>query len=72
VRESRQVIKELSVGAAVTAHISGGDRFGMLTWIGITKVEISYRLKSGAERSRCLYARDVVLVSPELVIACDR
>ncbi|MDH2904575.1 MAG: hypothetical protein PXZ08_11605 [Actinomycetota bacterium] len=65
VRESRAAIRSLTVGERVVARIAGADRQGIVTWIGRSKVEINYRTKSGAERWKRLYARDIVPVRVE-------
>jgi hypothetical protein len=56
---SAEVIGQLSLGDEVVVLMRGREYSGVLTWLGHSRVEVTYRLKSGAERTKRVYAREV-------------
>jgi len=64
---SKIAIGELSAGDQVTITFKGREYSGPITWVGRTKVEVSYRIKSGAERTRRVYASEVRLVQADVL-----
>ncbi|ORA75249.1 hypothetical protein BST28_22135 [Mycolicibacter kumamotonensis] len=59
VAESRATIGALTVGMVVNATVKGHFREATVTKVGRSRVTVAFRLKSGAERTALVYARDV-------------
>lgn len=59
VSESRAAITALCVGMAVTATVKGHSRTAIVTKVGRSRITVAFHLKSGAERTALVYARDV-------------
>jgi hypothetical protein len=59
VQESHQAIKALRVGMRVTAKVQGHEREATVTQVGRSRVSVAFRIKTGAERTALVYARDV-------------
>ena len=56
---SAEVIGSLSIGLSVGVKIKGHHRAGVITWLGRSRVEVAYSIKSGAERRAKVYASEV-------------
>jgi hypothetical protein len=59
VAQSRVAIGALEVGMRATATVKGHHRDVTITKVGGSGVTVAFRLKSGAQRTALLYARDV-------------
>lgn len=59
VSESRAAIAALTVGMAVNATVKGRSRTATIAKVGRSRITVAFRLKSGAERTALVYARDV-------------
>jgi hypothetical protein len=59
VAESREAIRQLVVGTRILARVKGHERVARIVKVGRSRVTISYRIKSGEERTALVYARDV-------------
>ncbi|MEA2591244.1 MAG: hypothetical protein QOD62_1075 [Actinomycetota bacterium] len=60
---SAKAIAELSVGMAVSAYIRGHRRIATITEVRRRRMDVSYSIKSGAQRTDRLYASEVVPLS---------
>lgn len=61
--QSRSEIGRFEVGMLVAFQVRGHDRTGRVVKVGRSRVTVKYRIKSGAERTALLYARDVWLAA---------
>lgn len=57
--QSREAIPTFTVGMAVAATVKGHRRDATVTKVGRSRISVSFQIKSGAERTALLYARDV-------------
>jgi hypothetical protein len=59
VAQSTDAVDRFSVGMPVTAVVKGDRRDATVIKVGRSRVRIVFRIKSGAERTAMVYARDV-------------
>lgn len=59
VMESQAVCARLGVGMPVTVKVKGHQRDATVVKVGRSRVTVRFRLKSGAERTALVYAREV-------------
>jgi hypothetical protein len=57
--ESKAAIDQFSEGVQVTAIVKGDKRDATVIKVGRSRLTVRFRIKSGAERTALLYARDV-------------
>jgi hypothetical protein len=55
---SAEAIADLHIGQRVRARVRGHERIGTITWIGRRRVEIAFKIASGAERTHRLFASE--------------
>jgi hypothetical protein len=59
IAQSQDAVSLFSVGMPVTAMVRGHRRDATVTKVGRSRIKIMFRIKSGAERTALVYARDV-------------
>jgi hypothetical protein len=69
---SAKVVGSLSVGMKVGVRIKGRDRTAVITWMGRSRVEVFYAIKSGAERWVKVYASEVSPLLAEVEVEAAR
>jgi hypothetical protein len=57
--ESRDGVSQFAVGMRVSASVKGHRRDATVVKVGRSRVTVAFQIKSGAERTAQLYARDV-------------
>jgi len=61
---SKDAIAQFHVGDEIVVVLKGREYSGVVSWVGRSRVEVVYRLRSGAEQTRKFYASEVRTTAP--------